>query len=89
MPKVKCENCRHWWDSGIKGRDTRYMFSLSSTYTRKLGECDNKKCAENTLGYTGMTQGHKMRRIGNIERYCEFFEPKEVKKDEVENIPTQ
>ena len=72
----KCEDCRWWVDAKRKGRDTRYMFSLSSTYTRKLGSCDNQKCSEETLGYTGLPQGHKMSRVGNIERYCKFFEPK-------------
>ena len=35
------------------------------------------ECGRETSGYTGIASGHKMRRLGERERYCRFFELKE------------
>ena len=78
MSKVKCRNCRFWFHTDtVKRRDRKYVVSFSFAYkTVEKGDCQNDACGAETSGYTGMTSGHKMSRLGNIERYCRFFEPK-------------
>lgn len=77
MGKVKCEDCRHWSDSGRKTKRRRAMFSLSYNYV-SVGSCMSDKCAEETLGYTGIASGHKMTRYGEILRYCKHYKPKGI-----------
>jgi len=81
MSKVKCEDCAFWLFCYKKRRLKKgAMISLSFNYEEvSVGVCTSGKCAAETSGYTGLSSGHKMNRIGETLRYCAFFNPKEEK----------
>jgi hypothetical protein len=74
LPKVKCEDCGFWLFKD-KRRNHAYIVSFSFAY-RAVGTCLSDKKGEDTLGYTGGTQGHKMTRVGETLRWCKRFKPK-------------